>query len=84
MSTPPITFPDASAEEIPLEEPRPPAYDPDNPPWGLAGAVGLLILSFVLMLLTQVLFLIPYTLWRGVRLVGTARRSRGSPRKRRT
>lgn len=68
MSTPPITYPDASAEGIPLEEPRPPAYDPDNPPWGLGGALGLLVLSFVLMLVTQVLFLIPYTLWRGVRL----------------
>ncbi len=69
MSTPPITFPDASAGEIPLvEEPRPSAPDPDDPPWGLGAAVGILILSFVLMVVTQVLFLIPYTLWRGVRL----------------
>ena len=68
MSTPPITFPDASAGEIPLEEPRPPAPDPDDPPWGLGVAVGMLILSFVLMVVTQVFFLIPYTLWRGVRL----------------
>ncbi|HEX8150598.1 MAG TPA: type II CAAX endopeptidase family protein [Pyrinomonadaceae bacterium] len=68
MSTPPITFPDASVEGIPLEEPRPPAHDPDNPPWGLPGALGVLILSFVLMVVTQVFFLIPYTLWRGVRL----------------
>jgi uncharacterized protein len=51
-----------------LEEPRPPAYDPDNPPWGLGGALGILILSFVLMVVVQVCFLIPYTLWRGVRL----------------
>lgn len=51
-----------------MEEPRPSAPDPDDPPWGLGGAVGILILSFVLMVLTQVLFLIPYTLWRGVRL----------------
>lgn len=68
MSTPPITFPDTSAGEIPLEEPRPPAYDPDNPPWGLGGALGILILSFVLMVVVQVCFLIPYTLWRGVKL----------------
>lgn len=68
MSTPPITFPDTSAGEIPLEEPRPPAPDPDNPPWGLGGALGILILSFVLMVVTQVCFLIPYTLWRGVKL----------------
>lgn len=51
-----------------MEEPRLPAHDPDNPPWGLGGALGILILSFVLMVVTQVLFLIPYTLWRGVRL----------------
>ena len=63
-----MTFPDASAEEIPVGEPRPPAHDPDDPPWGLGGALGVLLLSFVLMVLTQVLFLIPYTLWRGVRL----------------
>ena len=63
-----MTFPDASAGEIPLEEPRPPAHDPDDPPWGLGGALGILILSFGLMVVTQVFFLIPYTLWRGVRL----------------
>ena len=51
-----------------MEEPRPPAYDPDNPPWGLGGALGILILSFVLMVVTQVCLLIPYTLWRGVKL----------------
>jgi hypothetical protein len=72
VSTPPITFPDASVEGIPLGEPPPPAHDPDNPPWGLPGAVGVLVLSFLLMLVTQVLFLIPYTLWRGVRLDGLA------------
>lgn len=72
MSTPPVTYPEASAEGIPFEEPRPPAHDPDNPPWGLGGAVGILILSFALMILMQVCFLIPYTLWRGVRLDGFA------------
>lgn len=68
MSTPPITFPDANVEEFPLEEARPPAYDPDNPPWGLWGALGILILSFALMIVTQALFLIPYALRRGVKL----------------
>jgi membrane protease YdiL (CAAX protease family) len=68
VSTPPITYPDANTGGIPFEEPRPPAHDPDNPPWGLGGAVGVLILSFVLMIVTQVAFLIPYTLWRGIRL----------------
>lgn len=66
MSTPPITFPEA--EGITPEEPRPPAHDPDNPPWGLPGAVGVLLLSFALMVVTQVLFLVPYMLWRGVKL----------------
>jgi membrane protease YdiL (CAAX protease family) len=68
VSTPPITFPETSAEGIPLEEPRPPAYDPDNPPWGLLGALGVLLLSFVLMVVTQLLFLVPYALRRGVKL----------------
>jgi membrane protease YdiL (CAAX protease family) len=63
-----MTFPEAGAEGLPFEGPRPPAHDPDNPPWGLPGAVGVLILSFVLMLVTQAAFLIPYVLWRGVQL----------------
>jgi CAAX protease family protein len=68
VSTPPITFPDANVDEFPLEEARPPAYEPDNPPWGLAGALGVLILSFALMIVMQVIFLIPYALRRGVKL----------------
>lgn len=68
MSTPPITYPEASAEGIPLEEPRPPAHDSDNPPWGLPGALGVLVASFLLMLILQVLFLVVYALQRGVQL----------------
>jgi uncharacterized protein len=68
VSTPPITFPESGAEGIPLEEPRPPAYDPDNPPWGLPGALGVLVLSFALMVVTQVVVLVPYALRRGVKL----------------
>lgn len=68
MSTPPITYPDASAEGLPLEEPRPPAYSPNNPPWGVGGAIGVLALSFVLMVVVQLLFLIPYAIWRGIKL----------------
>ena len=68
MSTPPITFPAGGAEGVPLEEPRPPAYEPDNPPWGLPGALGILILSFALMVVTQIVFLVPYALRRGVKL----------------
>lgn len=68
MSTPPITLPAEGAEGIPLEEPPPPAYGPDNPPWGLPGALGVLILSFVLMVVTQLVCLVPYALRRGVKL----------------
>ncbi|HEX8354337.1 MAG TPA: CPBP family intramembrane glutamic endopeptidase [Pyrinomonadaceae bacterium] len=48
-------------------EPRA-APDPDNPPWGLLAALGLLVMSFVLMLVTSLAFLIPYVIYRGVRL----------------
>ena len=51
-----------------MEEPRPPAYGPDNPPWGIGGAVGVLGLSFVLMVVVQLVFLIPYAIWRRVKL----------------
>jgi uncharacterized protein len=39
---------------------------PDNPPWGLPGAVLLLVLSFLLMAVAQAVFLLPYALRRGV------------------
>ena len=70
MENPPIQTPLLSSpEELPREEvPSSEHPDPDNPPWGIWGALGLLILSIVLMLLTQVAFLIPYALSRGVKL----------------
>ncbi|HYH84074.1 MAG TPA: type II CAAX endopeptidase family protein [Pyrinomonadaceae bacterium] len=40
--------------------------DPDNPPWGLFGALGLLIVSFLLMVAAQVTFLLPYAVRRGI------------------
>lgn len=59
----------SSPEELSREEtPSPAQPDPDNPPWGFWGALGLMVLSIVLMLLTQVVFLIPYALSRGVKL----------------
>jgi uncharacterized protein len=42
--------------------------DPDNPPWGIVGALLLLFLSFALMLASQLAFLVPYIFWRGVKL----------------
>jgi membrane protease YdiL (CAAX protease family) len=69
VENPPIQIPLNSSEELPHEgRPSPERPDPDNPPWGILGAVGLLILSIVLMLVTQVVFLVPYTLRRGVKL----------------
>ncbi|MET0646448.1 MAG: CPBP family intramembrane glutamic endopeptidase [Pyrinomonadaceae bacterium] len=69
MDNPPIQIPLGRPEELTREEPPSPARpDPDNPPWGLGGAVGVLFLSFLLMVVTQLLFLIPYALRRGVRL----------------
>jgi uncharacterized protein len=44
------------------------APDPDNPPWGLLEALGLLVLSFVLMIVASLAFLIPYVVYRKVQL----------------
>ncbi|HEX6182875.1 MAG TPA: type II CAAX endopeptidase family protein [Pyrinomonadaceae bacterium] len=44
------------------------APDPDNPPWGVLEAIGLLLLSLLLMLLTTAVFLISYVIYRKVQL----------------
>jgi hypothetical protein len=56
------------------EQPAPPgpqdpaaAPHPDNPPWGVLAAVGVVIASFVLMLVLQFAFIIPYALTLGTR-----------------
>lgn len=82
MGTPPIQFPTDSTDELtrgprperlPEAAPAPSAVpDPDNPPWGFLEALGLLLVSFILMLLLTVLFIIPYALYRGVGLVAFA------------
>jgi membrane protease YdiL (CAAX protease family) len=66
VGTPPITFPRDSAEEIPPVEPVRREVNPDNPPWGLPGALGLLFLSFALMVVAQLAFLVPYAVRRAV------------------
>jgi membrane protease YdiL (CAAX protease family) len=69
VDNPPIQFSLSSPEELAHEGPPAPARpDPDNPPWGLWGALGVLVASFVLMIFTQAFALIPYALRRGVRL----------------
>ncbi len=68
MDNPPIRFPSDSTGELtrgPLEGAAP---DPDDPPWGLPGAVGLLVASFGLMIFISLGFLVPYALHRGVGL----------------
>jgi uncharacterized protein len=44
------------------------APDPDNPPWGLLAALGLLVITFVLMIVSSLAFLIPYVIYRKVSL----------------
>jgi membrane protease YdiL (CAAX protease family) len=72
VGTPPLTFPRDNAEELPPDEPVRIAVNPDNPPWGLLGALGLLILSFVLMAVTQTVLLLPYAVRRGIPLTPQA------------
>lgn len=79
MGTSPIHFPDDSTDELTrgLQERLPeaapsPEPDPDNPPWGFLEALGLLLVSFVLMLLMFAVFIIPYAVYRGVGLVAFA------------
>jgi hypothetical protein len=81
VGTPPIQFPNDSTDELtrgpqerlPEAAPAPGAGpDPDNPPWGVLEAVGLLIVSFVLMVLTFAVMVIPYAVYRGVGLVAFA------------
>lgn len=41
---------------------------PDNPPWGLPVAVGVLFASLALLLFVPLFAIIPYIIWRGVEL----------------
>jgi membrane protease YdiL (CAAX protease family) len=60
--TPETPFPEIVNEGA-LPAPRP--VDPDNPPWGILGAVGFLVVAFVLMVICTAAFLIPYAIHRG-------------------
>jgi hypothetical protein len=44
------------------------AINPDDPPWGLLAAVGVLFASLALLVLIPVFTIIPYVIWRGVNL----------------
>ncbi len=69
MDTPQIPFPQTGFESYAPTPPTPQnVVSPDNPPWGILGALGVWILSFLLMLATQLVFLIGYVIYRGVGL----------------
>ncbi|HEX8719194.1 MAG TPA: type II CAAX endopeptidase family protein [Pyrinomonadaceae bacterium] len=80
MENPPIQFPSDSTREVTGEPRAKAAPDPDDPPWGLPGAVGLLILSFLLMIFISLGFLVPYALRRGVGLAALPQFALTDPR----
>ncbi|MDT5159399.1 MAG: protease family protein [Acidobacteriota bacterium] len=66
MGTPLETLPpDPSASFAPVE---PVGVNPDNPPWGLGGALGVWLLSFVLMVVVQLVFLVGLAMYRHIAL----------------
>lgn len=70
MDTPEIPFPESSIEGLtpPTPDAREAEHSPDNPPWGVLAAVGLWLVSLVLMVVTQMVFLVGYILYRGIKL----------------
>jgi len=42
--------------------------DPNNPPWGIAAATGVWIVSLILLFVTPLPFVVPYILRKGIRL----------------
>ena len=46
--------------------PQPPQYDANNPPWGLGGALLVWLSSLLLLAFVPLVFLIPYSLHRGL------------------
>jgi membrane protease YdiL (CAAX protease family) len=74
VGTPEIPFPERSFEDLtpPTPDAREAEPGPNNPPWGVVAAVGVWIMSFVFMLVTQMGFLIGYLLYRGINLATVA------------
>ena len=72
MENPPIQLPLSGTDALSREEPPSPERpDPDNPPWGVWGALLLLLSYIALMALAQGALVIPYALMRGVPLKGS-------------
>ena len=75
VSTPETPFPESRVEDLTAQAPshrRETAHDPDNPPWGVLSALGVWLMSFVFMLVTQMAFIVGYLLYRGVNLAAVA------------
>ena len=68
VGTPQIPFPESRFEDLTPPAPRERAgeYSPDEPPWGILAAVGVWLMSFIFMLVTQLAFVVGYLLYRGV------------------
>lgn len=71
MENPPIQLPLSGTDGLSREAPPSPEHpDPDNPPWGVWGALLMLVTSFALMAIVQGMLVIPYALSRGIPLAG--------------
>jgi membrane protease YdiL (CAAX protease family) len=73
VSTPEIPFPESSIED-PTPTPGAGAGEPnpDSPPWGILGALGVWAASFVFMLVLQLAFVVGYMFYRRVPLIRAA------------
>jgi membrane protease YdiL (CAAX protease family) len=74
VSTPETPFPESRVEDLTAapSRRRETGHDPDNPPWGVLSALGVWLMSFVFMLVTQMAFIVGYLLYRRVDLASVA------------
>lgn len=66
MGTPSRPLPRDSSESLTPQPAARRVINPDDPPWGIPGALGLCLLSFLLMAVVQATFLLAYAVRRGV------------------
>jgi membrane protease YdiL (CAAX protease family) len=73
VGTPEIPCTESGLEDVtPPTDGRSDEFSPDNPPWGILGAVGVWVMSFVFMFVTQLAFIIGYLLYRRADLAAVA------------
>jgi membrane protease YdiL (CAAX protease family) len=74
VGTPQVPFPESGIEGLTAQSPgvRGEEFGPDEPPWGILGAVGVWLMSFIFMLVTQTVCIIAYVLYRHVELTRLA------------